>query len=222
MSWEDQIKVELVDKMGNDLTVANVARVSFKKWKEAKDAGDDKLIHFLAEHQHTTPFRHPHVMVRCSTPIWLARQLGKHQVGMDWNEVSRRYVKETPELFQQEFRKAPDGSIKQGSAGVVKNVPYVQIYDYAMDDIHTIQAALLRWYDEMILQGIAPETIRGYMPQNMMTQWVWTGSLLAFAHVYNLRIDAHAQKEAQVFAQKLGEVVQPLFPVAWSELTGEQ
>ena len=227
-NWKDQIQIELIPELcaGSDLSIANVARVSFNKWKEEKDDGDDALVRYLANHQHSSPFRHTSIGVRCTAPIHVARQLVKHQAGLSWNEVSRRYVKEPVELFNQEFRAAPEGSIKQGSAGIImpEDVPEVRLItgtDTTEDiDIFSIQESLLGWYDKCIAEGIAPETVRGYMPLNMQTSWVWTGNLMAFHHMYKLRIDAHAQKEVQVFAEKAAEVMKPLFPVAWDALSG--
>ena len=230
MTWQDQIKVELVDYMGMDSCIADAARVSFNKDKrdlenlktdlfEGTSEKDKKLIHYLAEHEHSSPFRHVQIKLRCTAPITMARQLVKHQVGMSWNEVSRRYVSDTPELFEQEFRMKPDGSIKQGSASVVpyEDIPRVQIGngDY---DIRDVREALLNWYDNCIDSDLAPETVRGDLPLNMMTSWIWTGSLPAFFHMYRLRADGHAQKEVRVFAEKTKEVVEPLFPVAWAAL----
>ena len=225
--WKNQIKVELVPELcaGNDLTIANVARVSFNKWKQEFTDDDVGLINYLANHSHSSPFRHTSIGVRCTAPIHVARQLVKHQTGLSWNEVSRRYVKEPVECFNQEFRAAPEGSIKQGSAGIImpEDVPTVLLqdgYDTQEMGIENIQRALLEWYDRCIAEGIAPETVRGYMPLNMMTSWIWTGNLTAFQHMYKLRSDSHAQKEVQVFADKAKEVMQPLFPVAWDALNG--
>lgn len=150
------------------------------------------------------------VTFRCKTSLWLAAQLKKHQVNMSWSEVSRRYVKSSPELFNQEFRAVPDGSIKQGSAEVLNaGIPDLVVADIYGDetavDSSTVQNALVTWYEDCVEAGIAPETIRGFMPYNTMTEWVWTGSLAAWNHMIRLRIDSHAQLEAQVFAQKTQE-----------------
>lgn len=231
MSWQDQIKVELIPELcaGSDLTIANVARVSFDKWKDTKDDSDDRLIKYLANHQHSSPFRHTSIGVRCTAPIWLARQLVKHQAGLSWNEVSRRYVDSPIELFDQEFRARPDGGIKQGSAGILNKEQFPMNVDIINNDdelenislgIDEVQGMLLKWYDNCIEQGVAPETVRGYMPLNMMTSWVWTGNLLAFHHMFNLRADAHAQVEAQHFANKTADIIKPQFPVAWDALSG--
>lgn len=213
------ITVEFVDKMGSDLFAANVARVSFDNWKEEFDDKDAKLISYLAKHKHTTPFRHPHLAVRCTAPIFLARQLGKHQVGMDWNEVSRRYVKTDFTYFSPSmWRKAPEGSIKQGSK------------DEAVETLGAGVSPQTAWeaciesctqtYDNMIKAGVAPEQARMVLPQGMNTSWIWTGSLLAFAHVYNLRADfSHAQKDLKRFVEQLDAVAMEHFPVLWKQLT---
>ena len=158
---------------------------------------------------------------RCEVPLWLSRQLAKHQVGMSWNEVSRRYVSDTPELFNQEFRTKPDGSIKQGSGLPVRRyeVPDVEMRDGGTYLIQDICLALRNWYDECIDDDIAPETVRGFMPQNMMTQFIWSGPLPAWAHLVNLRSEGHAQKEAQDFAQKLNHLIQAAHPELWASIT---
>lgn len=204
------IKVELVDHMGDDLRVANVARVSFDNWKETWDNKDERLVNYLAKHEHTSPFRHTAITVRCTAPIYIARQLGKHQVGMSWNEVSRRYV-DSDFTFHlpDSIRSRPDDSIKQGSAG-----------EHPKNDFWLINMSIhhdncLRMYDRMVADGVAPEQARAILPQSMDTTWVWTGSLMAFWHMCRLRLDGHAQVEAQQFAQQMEEIVEPLFPVSW-------
>lgn len=207
------IKVELVDVMGNDSSVSNSARVSFNKWKEGFDEGDAKLIKYLAAHKHMTPFRHTQVQLRCKAPIFLVRQLGKHQAGLSWNEVSRRYVKSEPEFFEPEqWRKAPEGSIKQGSSGFVDD-QFITKERYT-NYINTSVGL----YNDLLDEGVAPEMARMVLPQSMQTEWIWSGNILSFAHVYKERIAEGAQEEARMFAIELDKVIRPLFPVAWSAL----
>ena len=210
------IKVDLIDKMGDDLRVANVARVSFDNWKEEFDEKDVRLIQYLAKHEHETPFRHCQITVRCECPVFIARQLGKHQVGMSWNEVSRRYVDSGIEFYKQDgWRKRPEGGIKQGSSEeLVKELSGMDI-DTTVDDFN--QRALFL-YNSMLENGIAPEVARQVLPQSMMVTWIWTGSLVSFFNVYRLRIDNHAQKEAQIFAQELEKAIAGSFPECWSAL----
>lgn len=232
---KSQIKVELLAFMGNDLSTVNSARVSFDKESKLdfiqlednrsigvlKDS-DKKLIKYLADHRHTTPFRHNQIQIRCHAPIFLARQLGKHQVGLSWNEVSRRYVDSEPEFFvPDEWRGRPRDSIKQGSQGVITDIPYTtgfhskatpqKVYD-------TLLQHSLSVYKRMLLGGVAPEQARMVLPQSMMTSWYWSGNLLSFAHVYKERIAEGAQLEAQWFAEELDKVIRPLFPESWSAL----
>tara|TARA_R110000851_G_scaffold5915_2_gene24019 strand:+ start:3208 stop:3873 length:666 start_codon:yes stop_codon:yes gene_type:complete len=210
---------------GNDNTVANTARVSMELDGEWADLPDDytedqrdRLIAYLAREQHTSPFRHNSITIRCSVPIFLARQLGKHQVGMSWNEVSRRYVSTDFTFFKHvEWRAKPNKNIKQGSSGLLPLESQVMLDDVYENVLDVAQGA----YDTMIVEGVAPEMARMVLPQSMMTQFIWTGSLMAFAHVYRLRIDGHAQVEAQEFAKALDAVIRPLFPVSWRTLTGQ-
>lgn len=221
------MKVEYIDHMGSDLSTVNSARVSFDKESDYYHAGTDlngkdvfvladkdiKLIKYLADHKHMTPFRHNQIQLRCHAPIFLARQLGKHQAGLSWNEVSRRYVDTPPEFYVPEvWRSRPNGSVKQGSAGVHHRDQYHSMgYDNML-------GRAIEIYNEMIEDGIAPEMARMVLPQSMMTSWYWTGNLLAFAHVYRERIAEGAQYEARVFAIELDKIIRPLFPVSWAAL----
>jgi thymidylate synthase (FAD) len=205
--------ISVVDVMGDDLAVANAARVSFDKWKTTFEDKDAKLIHYLADHEHTTPFRHPHISLRCEAPIFLARQLGKHQVGLSWNEVSRRYVDDIPMYFTpQTWRARPENGIKQGSQGDFED------QQLCWDKYSDVVSVCNKAYYDLIKAGVAPEQVRMLLPQCMMTSWVWTGSLLAFFHVWRLRSEGHAQIEAQEFAKELDEVMTSLFPVSWEAL----
>ena len=211
------IEVTYIDSMGTDLTVANVARVSFNNWKQQLEDKDVRLIDYLASHEHTSPFRHVFLSVRCTAPIFLARQLAKHQVGLSWNEVSRRYVDSWPELYDVEtWRGRPKKSIKQGSGGALEDGGAVT------EAVKHTHLTSLDTYQFLLDKGVAPEQARMVLPQSMMTQWIWSGSLQAFFNTWRLRIDAHAQKEAQVFASKLGDVINELFPVSWKALGESQ
>ena len=209
------ITVEYMDHMGSDLSTVNAARVSFGKAKAEFDEADAKLVKYLTDHRHMTPFRHNQVQLRCKVPIFLARQLGKHQAGLSWNEVSRRYVDSEPEFYiPEEWRARPTGSVKQGSGEAHQDSEHwARSYQVA------VQSAVWE-YQDMIDGGIAPEMARMVLPQSMLTEWVWSGNLLAFAHVYRERIDPHAQQEAQEFARALDAVIRPLFPVTWEALVG--
>lgn len=213
--------------MGNDNTVANTARVSMgcqDNWLElpASYSTDrrDSLIRYLAEHKHTSPFRHNGISIRCKVPLFIARQLGKHQVGLSWNEISRRYVDHNIEFFDMEgtWRKRPEKTIKQGSAGELDEHTMLVVDDWYNNVIDTC----LGTYNAMIMEGVAPEQARAVLPQSMMVDYIWTGSLMAFAHVYTLRIDGHAQKEAQDFAKAIDNIIRPLFPVSWAALIGDK
>lgn len=225
---KEQIKIELIDHMGTDLSTVNSARVSFDKESEYDvsdiDQGvlylsekDKKLIKYLSLHNHMTPFRHNQIQIRCHAPIFLARQLGKHQAGLSWNEVSRRYVDSEPDLYiPDDWRRKPEGNIKQGSGDLYED------QDRAIENYEEFLSHTIQYYNGMIKRGIAPEMARMVLPQSMMTSWYWTGNLLAFTHVYKERISESAQQEAQWFAQELDKVIRPLFPESWSALVGEQ
>lgn len=208
------IKAEYIDRMGSDLTVVNSARVSFNKESQEFTNQDEKLVSYLAKHNHFTPFTHPQITLRETVPIFVARQRFKHMVGFTYNEVSRRYVDDTPEFyFPAEWRTRPDGSLKQGSGGVhVENETMKGAY---LDFIK--EASSL--YERMVASGIAPEQARMVLPQSMLTSYYVTGSLAAFARLYKQRADPHAQKEIQELAHQIGQIISPLFPISWKALT---
>ena len=208
------MKVELVDKMGSDLAVVNAARVSFNKHSDILKDTDERLIKYLATHGHWTPFGHPQIQFRISAPIFVARQLVKHQVGLVWNEVSRRYVDYTPELFtvdEDKWRGRPDKA-KQGSAGYVSLPPSLAM------SIEMNNGYALSLYDRLIKEGIAPEQARIVLPLSTYTEWYWTGSLIAFARVCKLRLASDAQEETQEIARQLAEHCAILFPISWKYL----
>jgi thymidylate synthase (FAD) len=222
------MNVELLDHMGTDLTVVNSARVSLDKesaWgfnpsgmprageRYLSDA-DTKLVNYLAKHNHWSPFAHTSIQLRVKAPIFVARQLVKHQIGLSWNEVSRRYVDSEPEFFFPDvWRGRPEGSIKQGSVGVA-NVPE--------DRVEFVIKQSLDLYLYLIAHdNVAPEQARMVLPQNMMTEWYWTGSLMAFCRVCRERLGPGAQAETREVAEMIAEIVAPLFPVSWAALMGE-
>lgn len=162
---------------------------------------------------HWTPFGHTAITLHIKAPIFVARQLGKHQVGMVWNEVSRRYVTEEPEFYQPDvWRKAAD-NVKQGSRDEA-----VEGNDDFRWGYHDTCLRAVEYYDELIYKGICAEQARMVLPQSMYTEWFWTGNLYSFANVYIQRTDSHAQREVQEVAHQIGEIIEPLFPVSWPAL----
>lgn len=206
------IEVKLIDKMGSDLTVVNAARVSFHKESKVLTEKDKKLIEYLAKH--TTPFRHVQFQFRCKAPIFLARQLGKHQVGMSVNEVSRRYVDSLPDFYYPEaWRKRPDDGIKQGS----KEEP-IELNNFAHGIYDEFLLGAQRVYLRLLEIGVAPELARIVLPQSMVTEWIWTGSMLAFFNVWKQRSDGHAQYEAREFARLLDTAIPEDCHFSWEVL----
>jgi thymidylate synthase (FAD) len=207
-------QVEYIGHFGNDLMVANAARVSMGKWKEQLDDADKKLIHYLARNDHTTPFRHPQLQIRVTVPIFVANQLKRHVVGFALNEISRRYVDDDPQFWvPDEWRMRPDKSIKQGSSDIPLH-PEVQ--EMMKEEYKRLLVHAAEFYDDAIKRGIAPELARAALPQSMLTSWVWTGSLHAWLHLHDLRIDPHSQKETQEFAKEVGGLLDKFFPVSFN------
>ena len=208
------MSVELIDSMGSDLSVVNAARVSFHKFHEKFQDGDEKLINYLAKHGHWTPFAHAFLSFRIKAPIFVARQLVKHQVGLAWNEVSRRYVDDEPEFWFPEVWRGKPVNAKQGSSDV-------EIYENNLLQKDFIKGTIkdcLDLYLELIDDGVAPEQARMVLPQNTMTEWLWSGSLAAFARVCKLRLDPHAQQETQDVAFEIDRLVPDNFRLSWKAL----
>ena len=196
--------VELIDKMGSDLSVVNAARVSFAKIKDKFEDKDEKLIKYLAVHGHWSPFAHDSLSFRIKAPVFVARQLVKHQVGLSGNEVSRRYVDDKPEFYIPfMWRKRPEESIKQGSSD--EEVPY---------DITKIINDAEEIYNDMLANDIAPEMARMILPQCMMTEWIWSGSVYAFARVCNLRNKENAQSETRMVTHHISKHMKDHFPMS--------
>ena len=206
------MKVDLIDHMGSDLTVVNAARVSYDKVSSSLSDRDIRLIHYLAKHKHWSPFSHAFLQFRIKAPIFVARQLGKHQVGLSWNEVSRRYVDNPPEFYMPDkWRGRPENS-KQGSDGDAKSQYFPDLY------IKDVVELASENYRKMVMQGVAPEMARMILPQNMMTEWYWSGSLYAFARICKLRLDKASQIEVQDIARQLSAHCITQFPHSWNAL----
>ena len=209
------MEVTYLDHMGDDRMVVNAARVSFgKRVQEFRPYKDGRLLRYLARHKHELPFAHPHVSFHFKAPIFVARQLAKHQVGFVWSEISRRYVKDAPELYwPQQWRKGSD-DIKQGSTDESWNDKY------GVTERVDIAARSLVWdYKRMVAEGCCAEQARMVLPQNMYTEWHWTGSLLGWARVWGLRVKPDAQRETREIVEKLGAKMTELFPHSWEALT---
>ena len=198
--------------MGSDLTVVNAARVSFSKHSDSMSTRDERLINYLAKHGHWTPFAHCFLQFRIKAPLFVARQLVKHQVGLTWNEVSRRYVDDEPEMYTpSQWRGKPENS-KQGSSGLSQSQYFPDVY------INDVNELAVTNYNKMIAQGVAPEQARMILPQSMMTEWYWSGSLHAFSRVVRQRTDPHSQEETRVIAEAIRDHCTRMFPKSMDAL----
>jgi len=224
------ISVEYIQHTGSDLMVANAARVSFDKestWDVVEKYGEDEhggytefldvlsekdtsLIKYLAKHKHFSPFNHSFITVKVRAPIFVSRQLVKHEY-MPINEVSRRYVDDEPTFyFPSEWRKRSE-SKKQGSSDEVF------INDEAVELNFMSEKCMkvcLDTYDFFLAKGVCPEQARMHLPLSMNTEWYWSGTLKAFAKMLSLRLDPHTQKESTDVAKKIKAIIEPLFPVS--------
>jgi len=200
--------------LDDDLTVVNAARASFGKEKAVFDEADAKLIRYLAKNNHIMPFAHPHIRFRIEAPIFVARQLAKHQVGGVWSEESRRYVDDEPTVHCLIDWRERAGNVKQGSGGAMDGDKALLATLAYEKSVRVAQEA----YRLLLEAGVAPEQARMVLPQSMNTTWIWTGSLLFFARVCKLRLDAHAQAETREVAEKIAYECAKVFPVSWEAL----
>jgi thymidylate synthase (FAD) len=210
--------VECLDKFGDDLTVVNAARVSFNKESNSLTDGDKKLIKYLANHDHITPFFHPQARFRIKMPIFVCREYFRHTVGLARNEVSRRYVDFTPECWipkPEEIRER-DPKAKQGSkANAVPDSGEAWLI------MHNQVNSAINSYELLLNKGVAPEIARTVLPQSMYSEFIETGSLSAFARICNLRLDPSAQKEIRDYAEGINQIMSELFPVSWDALSNK-
>ena len=214
------IEVTYIDHMGNDLSVVNAARVSFGKKSKLEcidmvkgkfvlNNKDAKLINYLAKHNHKSPFNHTFATFHVKAPIFVARQLVKHEY-MPWNEISRRYVDSEPEFYVPDEWRGRSEDKKQGSDGVITDIdPHVASYMVvgAKDD-----------YNYLLAKGVSPEQARMVLPQSTMTEWYWSGTLYAFAKMCQLRCAKDTQQESREVAMQVSEYMEKLFPASWDAL----
>ena len=229
-----QITATYIDHCGSDLSTVNAARVSFGKksyceetrWVEMGNwsgdmpvvsARDTKLINYLTKHKHISPFGHAFASFHVKAPVFVARQLVKHKF-LRWNEISRRYVKSEPEFYSPvAWRKAAE-NIKQGSSDESVDVAYYDRDDGYNDWPTESNSIALESYQEMLKLGVAPEMARMVLPQSLITEWYWSGSLDAFSDMCRLRCASDTQYETRLVADDISKKMSELFPVSWSAL----
>jgi thymidylate synthase (FAD) len=215
---DDIGSIQLLETFGNDLTVVNAARVSFAKEVTEMKGGDEKLVKYLADHGHISPFFHPQVRLRLKMPIFVAREWYRHTIGFARNEVSRRYVDTVPECYvpdKDELRER-DSNKKQGS----KETPTPEA-EAAHECLLAATKASMDCYKNLLSLNVAPEVARMILPQSMYTEFIETGSLYAYARLCLLRLDPQAQKEIREYATCLNVVLAHAFPVSWKALMGK-
>ena len=210
----EECKVELLETFGDDLTVVNAARVSLGKQVTEFTERDEKLIKYLADHDHVSPFFHPQARFRIRIPIWMAREWYRHTIGFARNEVSRRYVDDPPTFHVPEYLRSRAPNKKQGS----KDDVHVLNDELRMGMILSCEKSV-GVYNELLKNGVCPEQARMVLPQNMMTEFIETGSLAAYARLCKLRMGPDAQKEIQDVARMVSDQLATKFPHSWNVMT---
>lgn len=209
------MRVEYIDHMGDDNSVVNAARVSFANEGDVDrtEEQNERLIRYLAKHKHWTPFGHTSITLRMTAPIPIRTQCFKHKAGFVENEESRRYVSYTPEIFTPKFRSQVDNK-KQGSGEEFDTYHQGLVTKEYTD---TVKLAVDK-YELLLSMGVAEEQARFVLPQGVMVNWYWTGSIAAFARFCKQRMDPHAQLEIQQLATMVDKELQKLYPVSWKAL----
>jgi thymidylate synthase (FAD) len=208
--------VEVIDKLGTDLTVVNSARVSFGKRKEKFDESDRKLVRFLAKNKHWSPFRHMMVQFHIKAPEFVMRQWYKHVVGIEttssslakdhaWNEISGRYVPVSDFYVPAVWRRQSENN-KQASEGSIED------QQSACEIFKSVMNKILESYQKLLDAGVAKEQARMILPLNQYTEVYWTASFQAIMNFIDLRDEATAQWEIQQFAKALKELMFEIYP----------
>lgn len=200
------MNAEVVGHFGSDLMVVNAARVSYGKSKPSLDEKDERLIRYLVEHGHTSPFRHPQLQFRIECPIFVERQLFKHQVGLTANSISGRYVDFSDEYWLPDRLRSQSKDSKQGSGGDMNE----QDSGHFLARMNCLLSQCKELYDDMVAAGVAKEQCRMILPLCLETQFVWTGSLAAFVHLWRLRLKPDTQKETRDLAAMMLERVRSI------------
>lgn len=202
--------VEIVDVMGSDLSVVNSARVSFGKKTEKIRPRDEKLIKYLWEHNHSSPFRHATLQFHIKAPIFVLRQWMKHQVGCSWNEISGRYVEFDYEYYTPSHFRVQSKDNKQGSEGAVDLTTEQQAQEIYWNSCDSA----MQNYSALLNMGVCKEQARMVLPLNLYSECYWTASLQAVMHFLKLREDSHAQWEIQEYARSIREISKEHFPIS--------
>ena len=228
--------IEVVDSLGNDLTVVNSARVSFGKRKEKWDKSDERLVRYLAKHKHYSPFRHLQVQFHIKAPEFVMRQWYKHVVGIEttsnssakdhaWNEISGRYVEVEDFYVPDVWRKQSEDN-KQASEGQVMFVKEdgTEIVDPRPNHMyHSLMKQVKMYYERLIDVGVAKEQARVVLPLSQYTEVYWTASFQAVMNFIELRNEKTSQWEIQEYAKVLLKQMKEVFPKTtklWSEAHG--
>ena len=221
--------IEVIDSLGDDLTVVNSARVSFGKRKEVYDKSDERLVRYLAKYKHFSPFRHLQVQFHIKAPEFVMRQAYKHVVGIEttsssstkdhaWTEISGRYVPVEDYYEPSVWRKQSDDN-KQASEGVLDDLQQRRMDDAYNDLMRKVRMT----YDKMVKAGMAKEQARIILPLNQYTEVYWTASFQAIMNFIELRNEKTSQWEIQEYAKVMLEQMKEVFPKTtkiWSEVNG--
>ena len=217
--------IEVIDSLGNDLTVVNSARVSFGKRKSTWSASDRRLCMYLAKYKHYSPFRHLQVQFHVKAPEFVMRQWYKHVVGIEttsshvtkdhaWNEISGRYVSYDEFYEPTEFRKQSEDN-KQASDGLIeKQTKAKRLWMKA-------QLQMLESYEDMLEMGVAREQARSILPLTVYTKVWWTASFQSIMNFIELRDEPTSQVEIQEYAKAIKKLMLDTFPETtrlWSEI----
>jgi thymidylate synthase (FAD) len=195
--------VILEASMGSAVSIVNAARVSMGKKVSAITEHDRRLLRYLWEHEHTSPFRHVQLQFHIKAPVFVLRQWMKHQVGCAWNEISGRYVVFDQEAWEPDVWREQSPLVKQGSGDPLAE----SVSERASELYASAMRNSFNAYEALLALGVAKEQARMVLPLSLMSECYWTASLQAVIHFLRLRQDGHAQAEIRLFADAVRELV---------------
>ena len=219
--YNDNIgSIELVQHMGEDITVVNSARVSFGVHKEAIDDKDEKLINYLIKHRHTSTLEHNIATFRIKVPLFVRSQHHRHRT-WSYNEISRRYTNSNiefyiPTSFRTQHKSNRQASNNNDLIDPEINTDFWTGYARASESYREHCMDSLSLFNHLIQSGVCKEQARGILPQTMYTEYYATANLNNILKFINLRTHDGAQFEIQALANAMLEIISSVWPVTVS------
>lgn len=204
--------LELIRVSGSDVDIVNAARVSYGKFVTTVTERDEKLLQYLMDHDHTSPFEHNQLSFRVKCPLYVSKQWMRHRMN-SYNEISYRYVKAPVEFYTPVAWRGQDKNNKQASTDAFENEEMRSAYNQILESSYAV-------YEQLIDAGVCREQARGVLPTATYTQFIFTCNLHSLMHFLKLRTHEGAQWEIRMYALGMLRLALPHFPIslgAWQK-----